>query len=66
MLDPVVVNTCTQESLSIIVFITVKCLSPDQSFRPSIEDVLWNLQYAAQVQTTADSEQMSDATSINL
>lgn len=58
VLDPVVASS-SQESLSIIISITTKCLSQESS-RPSIEDVLWNLQYAAQVQATADGDQRSD------
>lgn len=63
IVDPAVLTTCSQESLSIAVSITSKCISPEPSTRPSFEDVLWNLQYAAQVQATADAEQKSDSTS---
>lgn len=38
------------QSLKTAAEITVTCLSEDQTRRPSIEDVLWNLQYAMQVQ----------------
>ncbi|KAM5581955.1 putative inactive leucine-rich repeat receptor-like protein kinase [Rosa sericea] len=65
IVDPVVLTTCSQESLSIVVSITKKCISPEVSSRPSFEDVLWNLQYAAQVQATADADQKSDATSVS-
>lgn len=61
--DPVVLTTCSQESLAIVVSITKKCITLEQSSRPSFEDVLWNLQYAAQVQATADADQRSDSTS---
>ncbi|KAI3520689.1 hypothetical protein L1887_10139 [Cichorium endivia] len=60
IVDPVVLTTCSQESLSIVISITNKCISIEPANRPSFEDVLWNLQYAAQVQTTADSEQKSE------
>ncbi|KAF8390614.1 hypothetical protein HHK36_025141 [Tetracentron sinense] len=63
IVDPIVLATCSQESLSIVVSITNKCISPELSTRPSFEDVLWNLQYAAQVQMTADGDQKSDAAS---
>ncbi|KAJ1417940.1 Protein kinase-like domain superfamily [Sesbania bispinosa] len=56
IVDPVVLTTCCQESLSIAISITTKCISPESSSRPSFEDVLWNLQYAAQVQATADAD----------
>ncbi|KAJ7974777.1 Tyrosine-protein kinase [Quillaja saponaria] len=46
IVDPVVLTTCSQESLSIAISITTKCISPEPSSRPSFEDVLWNLQYA--------------------
>nr|GEU95133.1 probable inactive leucine-rich repeat receptor-like protein kinase At3g03770 [Tanacetum cinerariifolium] len=60
IVDPMVLTTCSQESLSIVISITNKCISIEPSNRPSFEDVLWNLQYAAQVQATADSEQKSE------
>ncbi|KAK3043287.1 hypothetical protein RJ639_002530 [Escallonia herrerae] len=52
--DPIVLASCSQESLSIVISITNKCITSDSSARPSLEDVLWNLQYAAQVQETAE------------
>ncbi|XP_076903797.1 putative inactive leucine-rich repeat receptor-like protein kinase At3g03770 [Bidens hawaiensis] len=63
IVDPAVLTTCSQESLSIVISITNKCISIDPANRPSFEDVLWNLQYAAQVQATADSEQKSEGAS---
>ncbi|KAJ8549873.1 hypothetical protein K7X08_033580 [Anisodus acutangulus] len=63
IVDPAVLTTSSQESLSIVISITNKCISPESQSRPSFEDVLWNLQYAAQVQTTADADQRSDVTS---
>ncbi|KAK4346206.1 hypothetical protein RND71_032545 [Anisodus tanguticus] len=63
IVDPIVLTTSSQESLSIVISITNKCIFPESSTRPSFEDVLWNLQYAAQVQATADADQKSDATS---
>lgn len=56
IVDPVVQATCCKESLSTVISITNKCISTEPWSRPSIEDVLWNLQYATQVQTTADSD----------
>ncbi|KAL1566513.1 putative inactive leucine-rich repeat receptor-like protein kinase [Salvia divinorum] len=50
VVDPVVLASCSQESLSIAISLTINCISPESSTRPSFEDVLWNLQYAAQVQ----------------
>lgn len=57
IVDPTVLATCSQESLSIAISITNKCISLDSSTRPSVEDILWNLQYAAQIQATADGDQ---------
>ncbi|XP_015582446.2 probable inactive leucine-rich repeat receptor-like protein kinase At3g03770 [Ricinus communis] len=54
LINPIVLATCTQESLSIVISITNKCISTESWSRPSLEDILWNLQYAAQVQATAD------------
>lgn len=56
-LDPFVYSTSSQESLSIVTSMTSKCLSQESSERPSLEDVLWNLHYATQVQATADGDQ---------
>ncbi|KAJ8648757.1 hypothetical protein MRB53_001780 [Persea americana] len=63
IIDPVVLTISAQESLSIVISITSKCISSEPSSRPSIDDVLWNLQYAAKLQATADSDQRSDVTS---
>lgn len=63
MVDPIVLTTSSQESLSIVVSITNKCIASESSSRPSFEDVLWNLQYAAQVQATQESDLKPDATS---
>ncbi|KAL3631685.1 hypothetical protein CASFOL_024669 [Castilleja foliolosa] len=54
IVDPNVLASCSQESLSIVISLTINCISPDSPTRPSFEDVLWNLQYAAQVQGTSD------------
>ncbi|CAJ1791640.1 unnamed protein product [Sphenostylis stenocarpa] len=63
MVDPVVLTTCCPESLSIATSIATKCISPESPSPPSFEEVLWNLQYAAQVQATADADQKSESTS---
>lgn len=55
LVDPVVLGSSTQESLSIVIDLANKCISPDLLNRPSFEDILWNLQYAAQVQTSTNS-----------
>ncbi|KAL4192908.1 hypothetical protein AMTRI_Chr06g174330 [Amborella trichopoda] len=63
IVDPIVLGTSGQESLSVVISITNRCLSPEPSARPSIEDILWNLQYAAQVQATADGDRRSEDSS---
>ncbi|KAK1271883.1 putative inactive leucine-rich repeat receptor-like protein kinase [Acorus gramineus] len=63
IVDPMVLSTSSQESLSTVIAIAGKCVSSNPSSRPSIEDVLWNLQYAAQVQASADGDQRSEAAS---
>ncbi|KDP21216.1 hypothetical protein JCGZ_21687 [Jatropha curcas] len=50
MVDPSTRGTFAYESLRTTVKITISCISKEPSNRPSIEDVLWNLQYSNQVQ----------------
>lgn len=49
-IDPAVKNSCSGESVQTMIEICLRCLLKDVAERPSIEDVLWNLQFAAQVQ----------------
>ncbi|KAG2672521.1 hypothetical protein I3760_13G045500 [Carya illinoinensis] len=51
--DPTVQKECSGESLKTMMEICVRCLSSIPSERPSVEDVLWNLQFAA-AQTNED------------
>lgn len=48
--DQSIMGTYAYQSLKTTVQITINCISKDASKRPSIEDVLWNLQYSMQVQ----------------
>ncbi|XVF06657.1 hypothetical protein REPUB_Repub06bG0069100 [Reevesia pubescens] len=48
--DPAVQTSCSDQSLKTMMEICVRCLVKDPAERPSVEDVLWNLQFAAQVQ----------------
>ncbi|CAH8252295.1 unnamed protein product [Arabidopsis lyrata] len=48
--DPCVRGTYAYESLRTTVEFAINCLCEDQRNRPSIEDVVWNLQYTIQVQ----------------
>lgn len=50
IVDPAVHKECSNASLKTMMEICVRCLSNEQTDRPSVEDILWNLQYAAQVQ----------------
>ncbi|KAK9104988.1 hypothetical protein Scep_021832 [Stephania cephalantha] len=48
--DPSIRASYAYESLRTTAEITINCLSKDAAKRPTIEDVLWNLQYSVQVQ----------------
>ncbi|AQL04385.1 Leucine-rich repeat protein kinase family protein [Zea mays] len=50
MADPAIHGTFAVDSLSTVAEIALKCTTGDPSDRPSIDDVLWNLQYSMQVQ----------------
>lgn len=56
VVNPNVLATCSQESLSVVISITSKCISLNSSNRPSFEDILWNLQYAAQIQANSNTD----------
>jgi hypothetical protein len=63
MADPTIRGTFAVESLSTVAEIALNCIASDTSSRPSIEDVLWNLQYSMQVQDGwASSESLSLST----
>ncbi|CAL5418236.1 unnamed protein product [Camellia sinensis] len=49
-IDPSIRGTFAHKSLKTAVQITMKCLSKDSISRPTIEDVLWHMQYSIQVQ----------------
>ncbi|KDP39660.1 hypothetical protein JCGZ_02680 [Jatropha curcas] len=50
MVDPDIGKGCSDQSLKTMVEVCIRCLLKNPEDRPSIEDVLWNLQFAAQVQ----------------
>ncbi|XP_031380455.1 probable inactive leucine-rich repeat receptor-like protein kinase At3g03770 isoform X1 [Punica granatum] len=50
VVDPTVQKASSEQSLRTMMEISLRCLLNDPADRPSIEDVLWNLQFAAQVQ----------------
>ncbi|KAM1175847.1 hypothetical protein ACFX13_028872 [Malus domestica] len=53
IVDPAVHKECSDESLKTMMEICVRCLSDEAADRPSVEDILWNLQFAAQVQDSS-------------
>ncbi|XP_068649711.1 probable inactive leucine-rich repeat receptor-like protein kinase At3g03770 [Aristolochia californica] len=57
--DPAVLANCSDESLKTVMQICIRCLSNEPTERPSIEDVLWNMQFAAQVQETWKGDSQS-------
>lgn len=50
IVDHTVHKECSDKSLKTMMEICIRCLSSEPTDRPSVEDVLWNLQFAAQVQ----------------
>ncbi|KAJ4878556.1 Leucine-rich repeat protein kinase family protein [Raphanus sativus] len=56
MVNPTVQATCRNGSLIRVITLMNKCVSPESLSRPSFEDILWNLQYASQLQSE-DGEQ---------
>lgn len=48
--DPAINGTFAVDSLSTVAEIAINCTAGEPSDRPSIDDVLWNLQYSMQVQ----------------
>ncbi|KAM0893273.1 hypothetical protein ACQ4PT_025228 [Festuca glaucescens] len=60
MADPTIRGTFALDSLSKVTEIALNCTASDPSDRPSVDDVLWNLQYSMQVQDGwASSESLS-------
>lgn len=50
LIDPSMRGTFAYESLKTVVQITINCLSKEAMGRPTVEDVLWHMQYSVQVQ----------------
>lgn len=59
ILDPAVHKECPDNSVKTVMEVCVKSLSEDPNDRPSIEDVLWNLHFAAQVQDLGQGDSPS-------
>ncbi|TMW95486.1 hypothetical protein EJD97_008762 [Solanum chilense] len=52
-------SSCSSESLRTMIEMCCRCLYEDPVDRPSMEDLLWNLQFAAQVQDDNHSSDVS-------
>ncbi|KAK9079255.1 hypothetical protein SSX86_000925 [Deinandra increscens subsp. villosa] len=63
LIDPAVRDACCDQSLTTMAEICSRCLENDPSERPSVEDMLWNLQFAAQVQEAWRSSEGSPISS---
>ena len=63
VVDPAFRKACLDQSLKTMMEICVRCLVKEQAERPSIEDVLWNLQFAAQVQDAWRGDSQSSSSS---
>ncbi|XP_016476293.1 putative inactive leucine-rich repeat receptor-like protein kinase At3g03770 [Nicotiana tabacum] len=50
IIDPAVQKECSDGSLRTLIELCIRCLSDEPSQRPSVEDLIWNLQFSAQVQ----------------
>ncbi|PIN06545.1 Serine/threonine protein kinase [Handroanthus impetiginosus] len=60
IVDPSVHKECSDDSLKTLIELCIRCLSNEPSERPSVEDVLWNLQFAAQVQESWQGDSTSN------
>ncbi|XP_042476659.1 probable inactive leucine-rich repeat receptor-like protein kinase At3g03770 [Macadamia integrifolia] len=66
IIDLEVRKACLYESLKTVTEICIRCLSKEPTERPSVEDVLWNLQFAAQVQDSwRGDSQSSDGSPVS-
>ncbi|KAL9419486.1 hypothetical protein AB3S75_037280 [Citrus x aurantiifolia] len=57
IVDPAVMNECSDESLKRMMELCLRCLSNEPKDRPSVEDTLWNLQFATQIQGLKENNQ---------
>ncbi|XP_073041660.1 probable inactive leucine-rich repeat receptor-like protein kinase At3g03770 [Primulina eburnea] len=57
VVDPSVSKECSDDSLKTVIEVCVRCLSNEECDRPSLEDVIWNLQFAAQLQQESNNNQ---------
>lgn len=54
--DPAVSKSCSEDSLRTVMEICLRCIAKEAAHRPSVEDVIWNLQFATQVQDDWEGE----------
>ncbi|XP_065854662.1 receptor-like protein kinase ANXUR1 [Euphorbia lathyris] len=58
-IDPEIKETINPECLKKFIETALKCLSEEGNRRPAMSDVLWNLEYALQLQEVPDSSEFS-------
>ncbi|KAK1407741.1 hypothetical protein QVD17_39367 [Tagetes erecta] len=63
IVDPSVCKECGDESLKTLIELCVRCLSND---RPSIDDVLWNLEFIAQAHASSTEDSISNEISTSI
>lgn len=63
ILDPLIHKECSDESVKTLIELCSRCLSNEAHERPSMEDAVWNLQFAAQVQDTWQRDSTSSQNS---
>ncbi|KAI3821383.1 hypothetical protein L1987_08950 [Smallanthus sonchifolius] len=59
IVDPLVCKECGDESLKTLMELCLRCMSKD---RPSIDDVLWNLEFIAQAHASSMEDSVSNQT----
>ncbi|QCD97233.1 probable inactive leucine-rich repeat receptor-like protein kinase At3g03770 [Vigna unguiculata] len=65
VVDAAIRKACLDQSLKTMMEICVRCMVKEAEDRPSIEDVLWNLQFASQVQDAWRGDSQSSEGSPN-
>ncbi|KAH9622530.1 hypothetical protein KSS87_011291 [Heliosperma pusillum] len=63
VIDASILKEYSDNSVKILMELCVRSVSVQQNDRPSIDDVLWNLQFAAQVQDSCQGDCPSDRSS---
>ncbi|VFQ85899.1 unnamed protein product [Cuscuta campestris] len=63
IIDPSVSKECSDHSLKTMIELCTRCVSKDMSSRPSVEDLIWNVQFASQVQESWGPDSQSTQSS---